>query len=764
MVYSQTKTISDLIQTNKEFFTPLRENVYLHLNKTSFFVGERIWFSAYVFDQSNQIPSLATSNLHVALVNAEGMVVKQSLIYIDNGIGSGDFLIDGHMTDKSYYIRAWTNGMKNFKEVLAFKQEIAIIQPNSEFHKKLDGSQVSIQITPEGGQILNDSYNTIEFQLQTAAGPLSEKSSIQLIDSKGRNVVSDIKVNSHQMGTVRFFKQPGEKYKLQVSSGQGISLVTPLPSSTQEGMSMEVNTIHPSFLILTIHCDEKTLEKRKGNAQYLAIRKNGQMQIQEVLLDSTTTAIRIPRGLLMEGISAITLFDSDLNPVSERLIFKEPIDGKSSDFLLSYHRTNPTGDTLLLDLKPGVSLDTSFTASVSVLPYESQAYKPDYNIKSAFLLRPYLKNIGGYYSDFPDQFDREFLYSLDAVLIQNGAGPYPWNTIEGGVPELSFSYEKGIELKGRIPDANLNKENQVWFYTQQIPNWFFADIDRNKKFDLNAIVFAGDSLKVSVFGRKGQLRKPKAEIEIGHSFQHKRFEGVDAEIPGKIDYDLITNEDFFTLDDNTIALDEVVLTENKSSEKDLKIQNAQVSGKIVTDDDIKHYATLSSYLRKLGFKVEITGISTVVVMQNFYPWYPMQIYINGMLSNGTDIFNMPLSRIISVAYDSTKSQGIFITARYSRYEDPDKKNFQVFPVENGYSIPDKYVTPNYPSFQNELFKKYGALYWEPGIQIQKNATTTIKIPIKQQQGLRINIEGMTKEGNLISKKEVIRLEEPPEDN
>ena len=43
------------------------ENIHLHLNKTSFLQGERLWFKAYVRDQNSKLPSLATTNLHVGI-------------------------------------------------------------------------------------------------------------------------------------------------------------------------------------------------------------------------------------------------------------------------------------------------------------------------------------------------------------------------------------------------------------------------------------------------------------------------------------------------------------------------------------------------------------------------------------------------------------------------------------------------------------------------------------------------------------------------
>ena len=50
----------------------LLENIHLQLNKTAFLKGEHIWFKAYVQNQNQHLPSLATKNLHVGIFSKDG--------------------------------------------------------------------------------------------------------------------------------------------------------------------------------------------------------------------------------------------------------------------------------------------------------------------------------------------------------------------------------------------------------------------------------------------------------------------------------------------------------------------------------------------------------------------------------------------------------------------------------------------------------------------------------------------------------------------
>ncbi|MGB5358618.1 MAG: hypothetical protein WBN27_01580, partial [Eudoraea sp.] len=72
-VFAQNSLGQHLATKYEAFFKPDRENIHLHLNKTLFFQEEHIWFSAYVYDQNTQTPSLETTNLYVGLYTKEGV-------------------------------------------------------------------------------------------------------------------------------------------------------------------------------------------------------------------------------------------------------------------------------------------------------------------------------------------------------------------------------------------------------------------------------------------------------------------------------------------------------------------------------------------------------------------------------------------------------------------------------------------------------------------------------------------------------------------
>ena len=79
-IYSQSTGINVVIDSvQKE--TLFREKVFVHLNKTTYFDNDIVWFKAYVAEDATNILSDYTSNLHVNLINSDGDVVDSKIIF-----------------------------------------------------------------------------------------------------------------------------------------------------------------------------------------------------------------------------------------------------------------------------------------------------------------------------------------------------------------------------------------------------------------------------------------------------------------------------------------------------------------------------------------------------------------------------------------------------------------------------------------------------------------------------------------------------------
>jgi hypothetical protein len=113
-----------------------REKVFIHVNKTKFFTNENLWFTAYVGEDKDNTPSKYTTNLRVNLLDKNGNVLETKNIFINKGVGIGDFLIADSYKQGKYYLQGYTNYMKNFGDKNVFIHEIEIINPSVVKQKK----------------------------------------------------------------------------------------------------------------------------------------------------------------------------------------------------------------------------------------------------------------------------------------------------------------------------------------------------------------------------------------------------------------------------------------------------------------------------------------------------------------------------------------------------------------------------------------------------------------------------------------------------
>ena len=138
------------------YFTLPREALFIHLNKTTYFKGEEIWFKGYAYDQKNQLSSKATTNINVGIYDENGTLLRKSLFQAENGVAKGNFLIDSTYTSGTYFLKAETNWMKNFKESNAFIQKIEIISEEvPKKNKPTTTASYDFQFLPAGIQELD---------------------------------------------------------------------------------------------------------------------------------------------------------------------------------------------------------------------------------------------------------------------------------------------------------------------------------------------------------------------------------------------------------------------------------------------------------------------------------------------------------------------------------------------------------------------------------------------------------------------------------
>ena len=93
----------------------LQEKVYVHTDNNCYFMGDTLWYKAYVVRADSLMPSPLSKILYVELLSPDGIVVeRQRVVVARSGLSCGQFVLDNLPYAGYYELRAYTRWMLNF--------------------------------------------------------------------------------------------------------------------------------------------------------------------------------------------------------------------------------------------------------------------------------------------------------------------------------------------------------------------------------------------------------------------------------------------------------------------------------------------------------------------------------------------------------------------------------------------------------------------------------------------------------------------------
>lgn len=92
-----------------------QEKVYLHLDNNCYFLGDTIWYKAYVVRTDRKVPTDLSRILYVELMTPDRYLVERQQIPLENDTtGFGNFVLQDSLYGGYYEIRAYTRWMLNW--------------------------------------------------------------------------------------------------------------------------------------------------------------------------------------------------------------------------------------------------------------------------------------------------------------------------------------------------------------------------------------------------------------------------------------------------------------------------------------------------------------------------------------------------------------------------------------------------------------------------------------------------------------------------
>jgi len=98
------------------------EKTYVQSDKAYYVAGEDVWFKAYLVNAQTGLRINTSNVLYVELISPVAKVITRETIYLQNGLGEGDFMLPDNAASGNYRIRAYTNWMQNFGDLFIFEK------------------------------------------------------------------------------------------------------------------------------------------------------------------------------------------------------------------------------------------------------------------------------------------------------------------------------------------------------------------------------------------------------------------------------------------------------------------------------------------------------------------------------------------------------------------------------------------------------------------------------------------------------------------
>jgi TonB-dependent SusC/RagA subfamily outer membrane receptor len=759
--------IRDAFKTYVELTHP--QVIYLHLDKEIYYAKERIWFRAFLLDQTNLHPDTFSDHMYVELIDPYLRRVQTIRIRAKSDESSGSFYLGDTIPEGIYQIRAYTNWMKNFGSEYFFSQNIEIRNPmkkylitpktartNKQLVRKLKKKTQTFRIGfyPEGGNLLENVECLVAFKAEDLYGKGIEISG-KILDKKKGEIVS-FQTLHNGMGSFLLKPEEGNVYTAYIQFPDGTKKQIALPSAMKNTVGLKLIRTN-SRIEIVLRSNKPFSNDRPANEFVLIGQVRNKIYYASYLnLLNGDSIFRISPDIFPSGIVDFTLFNNRLNPIAERLHFVNH--GDFQNFEVHSYRNQ---DSIHLNVQSPQKIqdDEYFTGSVAVVfAGHKNDIKDNENIISRLLLTNDLPGTVEQPAYYLKCNDRETEDNTDLLMLTHGWKRFLWqDVLKESNPVFKFENEEGITVEGTITREVFEfpvKNAEVHLYILNEYNDEFQTCTDEKGFFRFNHMYYNDTIDVRMTARKSGGRK-NVLIHL-------------EEYP----VDLITNRygDFFLTTVSKMNMkayrrmqSEIAKEELKRRDKELdSIFRGNIYGRpdfVLWGDDIPSgYTNLLDAMQGripgvniVGNSVTIRGINTIMGSNE-----PL-LLIDGIPTEMETINSIPVQDVERIEilkgpsaamYGSRGANGVI--AIYTKHGVFMKKGEITFSML-GYHVIEQFCSPSSQAIESRIEKDRLPLtvYWDPDITITDKSQPDISFPMfESKEELYVIIEVISNQGRI----------------
>ncbi|ESU29373.1 hypothetical protein FLJC2902T_07700 [Flavobacterium limnosediminis JC2902] len=763
-----TDKISDAFT---EYFKMDRENIHLHLNKNVFLPKDEIWFKGYIIEKKSKKPYLPTTNVNIALYDEKGTKIKTYLFYADNSIFEGNIKVDENLSTGTYYLQVYTNYMNNFAEDESSVFELKIINPNDgktiPNTDTINYNTITTEFFPESTVFLEGTSNTVAIRIADCNGNGLSVKDGEIIDPQGVTI-TNFSTNDLGYGKFEIVQTKNVLYKAVFKiNDTKTEKILPIPTAT--GIAFSTNNY--TF-------GNKTTIKVKTNTASLAEYKNEPLTLVIQQDDftsyvpfsfkenSTEQLLALPNENFMDGVNAIYLVDKNQKKIAERIIYKP----WKFDRNIGLKIIKKQNDSLFIS---GTSTILSGTLSISVLPNDTKSLSDKKTMYNSFLLDNQLSEKSTHGNYFLSNFSKRKHYELDTYLMCQKS-KYNWQNILTTAPKEKFDFDSGLTIKGtiNIPVKDKASKVQMSSLTSGLSEVSLIN-DKNEFYFKNILVSDSTLVHFSLLNKKDQMYELKSASQIlnNNRLFIKPFKNNLKDCPLAVTANPNTSDYSFPKIANTIQLDSVSIVAKTKGPKLTNVKrfnNSMSKGYKISDADWSR--DILQFIAANGYDVSYDGGSAKILgrrVTSFLGSKSPAVYMDDVpVSDFNQLIGYNLKFVDEIYINKSgygggmdASNGIIriYTKKTIGGNSKTKINSQSFLIKNGFEKTKQFVNPKYTSYNNEGFINFGTIHWEPYVETDENGIFNFSIPNYYLKSLKVVIEGISSDGQLISETKIIEI-------
>ena len=466
----------------------IQEKIFVHTDKGFYVAGEIILFKLYDVDATFNKPLDLSKVAYIEILDAANKPLLQAKISLKNGDGNGSLYIPLTVNSGNYKLRAYTNWMKNFGPDYFFEKNITIVNAQKVSTASSMDSHIKndIRFFPEGGNLVAGLQSKVAFKAVDQNGKgIDFKAAI--IDNS--DTLLKCEPGHSGMGNFYFTPLSNHSYKAFIKFSDGEVITKELPQVYPTGYVMSLKDSGDNKISVTVQTNISS-----AHEMYLFVHTSGSVKVAAGdTLQNGNVVFVFDKSILGNGISHITIFNSQKQPVCERLYFKRPDQNLQLELSTDkpvYAIRNKVNVNIQTN-NPGRKNDSS---SLSMAVYRLDSLQSvDANTIDTYLLLT--SDLKGSIEDPQYYFtnrEPKTVAALDNLMLTNGWRRFKWeDVLQNTKPVFDYVPEyNGHIITGKVINTKTgNKQKDIQTFlsvpglrTQFCPS--ISDEDGHVKFEM----------------------------------------------------------------------------------------------------------------------------------------------------------------------------------------------------------------------------------------------------------------------------------------